>query len=186
MAKTYNQDDISVFNTVSESEQSKKHVDGNEITLGHFSGFDDAGEPMVRFSGRSLTAITTVALTHAHIGRQVALMFVGQDLSKPVLIGLVRNQLDSIIECMSNSPAVAQGQEDHGVEVQGETVESSDYEVTSDGKKLTIEAEDEILLKCGESSISLNKSGKVVIRGKYVLSRSRGVNRIMGGSVQVN
>ena len=49
-----------------------------------------------------------------------------------------------------------------------------------------IEGKEEIELKCGESSIVLTKAGKILIRGKYLLSRSSGVNRIMGGSVQVN
>lgn len=55
-----------------------------------------------------------------------------------------------------------------------------------DGKKVVIEAKDEIVLKCGDASITLTKAGKIMIRGKYLLNRSTGVNRILGGSVQVN
>ena len=47
-------------------------------------------------------------------------------------------------------------------------------------------AEREIVLKCGKASITLTRAGKVIIRGAYVLSRSSGVNRIVGGSVQIN
>ena len=35
-------------------------------------------------------------------------------------------------------------------------------------------------------SITLTGAGKVLIRGAYVLSRSSGVNKIKGGSVQLN
>ena len=47
-------------------------------------------------------------------------------------------------------------------------------------------ADEEIVLSCGESSITLTRAGKILIRGKYVLSRSSGVNRIKGGSIQLN
>ena len=47
-------------------------------------------------------------------------------------------------------------------------------------------AESEIVLRCGEASITLTRAGKVLIRGTYLLSRSSGVNRIKGGSVQIN
>ena len=51
---------------------------------------------------------------------------------------------------------------------------------------MNITAEKEIVLKCGKASITLTKAGKVIIRGTYLLNRSSGVNRIKGGSVQIN
>ena len=44
----------------------------------------------------------------------------------------------------------------------------------------------EIELRCGKASLILTRAGKVLIRGAYLLSRSSGVNRIKGGSVQIN
>jgi hypothetical protein len=55
-----------------------------------------------------------------------------------------------------------------------------------DGKRVVIEGHDEIVLRCGEASITLRRNGRVVVRGAYVETRSRGVNRIKGGSVQIN
>lgn len=55
-----------------------------------------------------------------------------------------------------------------------------------DGQRLELSAEREIVLRCGAASITLTRAGKVLIRGTYVLSRSSGVNRIKGGSVQIN
>src|SRR5262249_49534497 len=46
-----------------------------------------------------------------------------------------------------------------------------------DGEKLVFTAEREIVLRCGDASITLTRAGKVLIRGTYVLSRSSGVNR---------
>jgi hypothetical protein len=41
-------------------------------------------------------------------------------------------------------------------------------------------------LRCGKSSITLTRAGKVLIEGEYISSRSSGVNRIKGGSIQLN
>ncbi len=59
-------------------------------------------------------------------------------------------------------------------------------EVVRDGQRLELAAEQEIVLRCGKASITLTRAGKVLIRGTYVLSRSSGVNKIKGGSVQLN
>jgi hypothetical protein len=54
------------------------------------------------------------------------------------------------------------------------------------GKRVVIAADQEIVLSCGKASITLTRAGKILIRGAYLLSRSSGVNRIKGGSVQIN
>jgi hypothetical protein len=55
-----------------------------------------------------------------------------------------------------------------------------------DGQRITIEGRDEIVLRCGEASITLRRNGRLVIRGVYVEARARGTNRIKGGSVLIN
>ncbi len=55
-----------------------------------------------------------------------------------------------------------------------------------DGQRVVIEGRDEVVLRCGQASITLRRNGKVVIRGVYVETHAAGVNRIKGGSVQVN
>lgn len=52
--------------------------------------------------------------------------------------------------------------------------------------RLVLSAEREVVLRCGDASITLTRAGKVLIRGEYVLSRASGVHRIRGGSVQIN
>jgi hypothetical protein len=49
-----------------------------------------------------------------------------------------------------------------------------------------INGREQVTLRCGKASITLTAAGKVLIRGAYVSSRSTGVNRIKGGSVQIN
>lgn len=53
-------------------------------------------------------------------------------------------------------------------------------------KHLVLTAEEDVTIRCGASSITLTAAGKIIIRGKYIVSRSSGVQRIKGGSVQIN
>lgn len=59
-------------------------------------------------------------------------------------------------------------------------------EAVVDGKRVVIDAQDEVVIRCGKASITLRRNGRVVIRGTYVETRAEGVNRIKGGSVQIN
>jgi hypothetical protein len=59
-------------------------------------------------------------------------------------------------------------------------------EVDADGERLIVTAREQLVLRCGDARITLTKAGKVLIEGKFVSSRSSGVNRIKGGSVQIN
>jgi hypothetical protein len=53
-------------------------------------------------------------------------------------------------------------------------------------KRITLEGHDEVVLRCGEASVTLRRNGRLVLRGTYVESRSKGTNRIKGGSVLIN
>ena len=55
-----------------------------------------------------------------------------------------------------------------------------------DGERVLITADREIVLRCGEASITLTRAGKVLVRGTYVLTRSSGANRIKGAAVEIN
>ena len=59
-------------------------------------------------------------------------------------------------------------------------------EVTVDGKHVALSAHDSITLRCGDASITLNREGKIVIRGAHVVTHASGVNRIRGASVELN
>ena len=55
-----------------------------------------------------------------------------------------------------------------------------------DGKRVVIKGYEEVVLQCGEASITLRANGKVIIRGAQIESHARGLNRIKGGGVKVN
>jgi hypothetical protein len=59
-------------------------------------------------------------------------------------------------------------------------------DVEADGERLIVSAQRQLVLRCGKASITLTRDGKVLIRGTFLSSRSSGVNRIKGGSVQIN
>lgn len=133
-------------------------------TRGVLTGFTEAGEPLVDFpnnpAGAAIAAIATIDLAGVDAGRDVVLVFEDGDAARPVILG--------VVAAAGPRPAVRS------------------VEVTADGRRVTVAADREIVLKCGEASITLTAAGKILIRGAHVLSRSSGTNRIKGGSVQIN
>jgi hypothetical protein len=135
--------------------------------LGTIAGLARTGEPLVDFpanrSGRLLPARSTVLLSEEHIGTDVVLLFENGDRQKPLVMGIIQNPVGETTAA-KRTPV--------GLQV--------------DDDRVVVTGEREVVLRCGEASITLTRAGKVLIRGTYVLSRSSGVNRIKGGSVQIN
>lgn len=52
--------------------------------------------------------------------------------------------------------------------------------------EIVLEASKGLTLKVGEGSVTLREDGKVLIKGREVVSHARGRNRIRGGSVAIN
>lgn len=133
------------------------------VVIGVLLDVLEASSPVVAFPGcpseTGIAATTTTVLAREDIGTQVALMFVGGDPSRPLVIGRIQRLPEA-----RQAPAVAH----------------------IDGERLEFSAEREIVLRCGKASITLTREGKVLIKGAYLSSRSSGVNRIKGGSVQIN
>lgn len=138
----------------------------------------DEGQPVVDFTGN----------THG----PVAARFAGS-IKPEVLQKAASEQAAVLIAFENNDPAqpiiidtlcASVNEAGETSEVELETGEIPD--VTIDGRRVTFDAKEEIVLRCGKASITLTRSGKVLIRGAYLLNRSSGVNRIKGGSVQIN
>lgn len=155
-----------------------------EVVIGTVVAIDNQGQSLVDYHANPLKApliaVTTLAINKQHIGRQVALLFANGNPQQPVIMGMIHSPLQEMLETFEVSPAQAELP-------RGEQDSSPAHEdIIIDGKRIVLEGKEEIVLKCGEASITLTKAGKILIRGKYLLNRSTGVNRIMGGSVQVN
>lgn len=112
---------------------------------------------------RSIVALDETSAVRAIAEeREVLLAFdAGQD-DRPIIVGLL-------------TPPPGSG-----------TESSLPSEALIDGKRVVLEGHDEIVLRCGKASITLRRNGRLVVRGTYVETRAEGVNRIKGGSVQVN
>ncbi len=78
--------------------------------------------------------------------------------------------------------------EGEGKETEGKEKEKSEEKVDLkvDGRRIELEGQEEVVLRCGQASITLRRNGRVVIRGAYVETRAKGTNRIKGGSVLIN
>jgi hypothetical protein len=136
------------------------------LTAGRLEAFDEAGRPLVRVDHALQPALTTVPLSQHDLGRDVVLSTVSMSGQlQPVILGLLQQP----------TPVPAT-----------QSTNWRDLELVSDGRRAVVSAEDEVTLRCGKASITLTKNGKVLIRGDYILSRSTGVNRVKGGSVQIN
>jgi hypothetical protein len=61
-----------------------------------------------------------------------------------------------------------------------------ELEVLVDGKRVVVEADRELVLKCGNASITLTRAGKIILRGTHLVSRSSGSNRVQGTQVRIN
>lgn len=152
---------------LSESSAHKRQSDFTGVITGVLIGFKDEGAtPLVLFPGQpqsvAVAARTIVDLHGAHIGRPVVLMFDAGDPRRPIVMGCIRGESSGVLE------------------------QAGHVQLEADGERMLVTAKEQLVLRCGKASITLTKSGKVLIQGAYISSRSTGVNRIKGGSVQLN
>lgn len=148
--------------------------------VGHLVGRDERGmlvdyphNPHGVLVARSTLPLENVlsssAGTQPEQPRQVLLVFEQERPDSPIIVGVLEpTQLHVAKDSARTELAPTQ------------------IEARVDGRRVVLDAHDEIVLSCGEASITLRRNGRVVIRGAYVETRSRGVNRIKGGTVQIN
>lgn len=136
--------------------------------VGRLQGFNLLDQPLIaNLAGRDgelLTARTTVPLRRSMIGRDVLVVFDRGDVRAPIIVGVIEA---GALASDPPSPEVS-------------------VAVQVDGERHVIEAEREIVLRCGEASITLTRAGKVIIKGNYILSRSTGYNKIKGAAIDIN
>lgn len=143
--------------------------------IGTVKKIDDDGRVFVDFSGNSSDQLTAalaisksdmISLYNSDSNVRVLILFENNDIRRPVITGLIKEIIDSQIE----------------KEVKLEPIEK----LLIDGQKHVIKANEEIILCCGKSSITLKKNGKIILRGTDLVSRSSGSNKIRGASVKIN
>lgn len=141
------------------------------VVVGRLVAATEAGEPVVDYPGnpgeRPRQAQSTVSLTRSDLDRPVVLIFEQGDMQRPIILGVLA---DAPARAIVNSAESSSGL----------------HKVCADQERLVLSANREVVLQCGQASITLTSSGKVLLRGAYVSSRSSGVNRVKGASVQIN
>lgn len=136
------------------------------VVLGRLHGFDLLDQPLVAglqaLPGQVVAARSTVPLRHGQRGQAVVVCFELGDPLRPIVLGVLEPQTP-------RPPVPAPG-----------------LRAEVDGERLVVEAQRELVLRCGEASITLTRSGKVLIQGTYIASRSKGSHKIKGASVDIN
>lgn len=134
--------------------------------VGRLAGFDLLEQPLVAdlpfLPGQVVPARSTIALRREMVGEQVVLMFEGGQPERPIILGVIQNQHDTT----SSLPT--------GLHAQ------------VDDERMVLSAEREIVLRCGDASITLTRAGKVIIKGNYIVSRSAGYNKLKGAAIDIN
>lgn len=163
---------------------------GPRTRVGKLVAWSSGQAPRVDFEGNEagpLPARSTIPLDPTTIleaiqdERGVLLTFEDHKPLAPIITGL----LQPVLELEDEPPEVWHDAEDEPSEADSaETLPGVEARV--DGRRVEIEAADEIVLRCGKASIVLRRNGRVVIRGTYVETRSRGVNRVKGSTVEIN
>lgn len=134
------------------------------VVIGELTGFEH-NQPFVDFpnnpASEPVMALFGTQLSTNDSGRRVILAFVDGNPAQPIILNFLLEAVTG-----ENQP--------------------STIDVQLDGEKLLFTAQKEIVLRCGEASITLTAAGKVLLKGTYLLSRSSGYNKIKGAAVDIN
>ena len=122
-------------------------------------------------------AQTALVLSHVPAvmpGQSVLLHFVGADLTRPVVLGVVAGASTTEIDRVSPAQHLP-------------TQDLSNVRVVLENQEvLTLMATKQLVLRCGQASIVLQEDGTIEIRGSDVTSRASGQNAVRGASVSLN
>ena len=98
-------------------------------------------------------------------GDPVLLALENGDPALPIIIGIVSDVLPK-------PPNLVQGEVEDGFEL--------------NGKRISFEGREEVVLRCGKASITLRADGQVVVKGTRLMSRASETNKVRGATVLIN
>jgi hypothetical protein len=144
---------------VDASESAPRRIDG--IVLLPLIGLhDDYGmldAAQVGLAPALLAPVVGTSITASDVGRTAAVSFIGGDVRSPLILGLLAERATPVAEATDTVP-----------------------------ERVVITAAQEIVLRCGDASLTLTHSGRVLLRGEHISSQSAGVHAIRGATVQIN
>jgi hypothetical protein len=145
---------------------------GNVVT-GRLAGIDSEGRILFRENGFTGAAIPVVIgmsvpdgtlVNAARLEQRALVMRAGSDTEPPVLVGILRER----------------------VSAKARDAKPSQLEVAVDGEVLRLSADRRIELRCGKARLLLLETGRIVLSGTNVVTRSTGPNKIKGASISLN
>jgi hypothetical protein len=135
------------------------------MVLGVLIGLIDGTRPLVSLAGSPnaqwIRARTLVQLGPQDIGCLVGILFEGGNPDLPLIVGCIA-----------------------GEQARDRTEPLTDVQL--DGQRVVLRATQSLVLRCGQSSITLKEDGAIEIRGVNLASRALRRNRIFGGSIDLN
>lgn len=145
------------------------------ITVAQVVAVEDSGLPIVLVQGESLPRPASYVAVDAgrsdsglRAGAAVVVAVDEADVLPPIVLAPVGQAAEAAID-------------EEGLRAEGRRVDAAPTK-----ERLVFESEREIVLRCGRSSITLTRDGKVLVKGVDVVSRASGSNKIRGASVKIN
>lgn len=138
-----------------------------ELIVGRIISVSNSGKLQIQCSPAEepVTALSLGIVNQAFIGRMCTIQFVCGNPAHPVVTGILP---------------------DEWATVQSQPVINHSEPNDLDTKRVVLEAEQELILQCGESKIILSADGLIQIRALYIDNQAQATLRLKGGSVQVN
>jgi len=122
-----------------------------------------------------------------HVGGEVALMFEQGEPTRPMVMAPIETlqPLDGTHDDAGDADGIDAALLDSAGALDA-AHGSVQVEAIADGERVVLQADRELVLRCGKASITLTRAGKIIIRGAYVSSHATGTHRIRGGTVEIN
>ena len=130
---------------------------------------DYAGNPVGPVEARSVIDGASDHDNHSQKNIPVLLVFENGDPMLPIIVGIVRETFYLPISLEETDLSV-----------------KPPREAILDGRKVSLDAKEKIVLRCGKSSVTLRKDGKIIVKGTQIVSQASGTNKIKGASIRIN
>ncbi len=144
-----------------------------QILTGHLHGIDDEGR---------------ILFVPEQSGAEPIPVAIGLAVSDGVLVPAARNHQRALVVRTTENPArlILIGLVRERVDAAARDAAPGQLEVKVDGETVKLTAENEIELKCGKASLILRQSGRVILKGTYIVTSASGPVKIKGATIALN